>query len=103
MNDKKRFDIFSTSFLSLLAIIILLPILLVFASSLTDEKSLIADGYTILPQKLSWASYYYMIQKDYDSPALRFIVIWNAINNILILQNMRAFIRTRLIPDIILY
>ena len=63
MTDKKRFELFSSVVMFVLTIVVLMPIVLVFVSSVTDEKTLVAYGYTIFPRKLSWASYYYMIQK----------------------------------------
>lgn len=63
LSDKKRFEILSTAVLAVLVIVVLMPIVLVFVSSITDEKALISSGYKFLPQKLSWASYYYMVQK----------------------------------------
>ena len=62
-NDKRRFTIFSTVVLAFIAVMVLLPIALVFISSVTDEHVLVTDGYRFVPPRLSWASYYYMIQR----------------------------------------
>ncbi len=44
-------------FLSLMAIGCIIPFLIVISSSLTDERSLIIDGYSIIPRKFSTLAY----------------------------------------------
>lgn len=63
-DDATRFRLGSTIILSVLAFLILLPVLLVVISSVTDENVLISSGYTYFPSKLSLDSYYYMIKQS---------------------------------------
>ena len=49
--------------LTAFTIITLLPIILIVIASFTDEKVLLADGYTYLPRKLSLDSYFYMVKQ----------------------------------------
>ena len=51
--ESKRFRLFCTIVLTILAVIALLPILLIVIASVTDEKALLANGYTFFPAKLS--------------------------------------------------
>lgn len=61
--ESKRFRLFCTIVLTILAVIALLPILLIVIASVTDEKALLANGYTFFPAKLSPDSYYYMVRQ----------------------------------------
>ncbi|MBR3105555.1 MAG: carbohydrate ABC transporter permease [Clostridia bacterium] len=61
--ESKRFRLFCTIVLTVLAVIALLPILLIVIASVTDEKALLANGYTFFPSKLSTDSYYYMVRQ----------------------------------------
>ncbi len=61
--ESKRFRLFCTIVLTILAVIALLPILLIVIASVTDEKALLANGYTFFPAKLSTDSYYYMVRQ----------------------------------------
>lgn len=63
-DDGTSFRLGSTIILSVLAFLILLPVLLVVISSVTDENALISAGYTYFPSKLSLDSYYYMIKQS---------------------------------------
>lgn len=63
MTDKKRFDIFATIVLFTLVTVVLLPIILIVIASITDEKTLLAGGYTFFPSRFSTASYFYMIRQ----------------------------------------
>ena len=62
-SDSRRFRLFCTIVLTVLAIIALLPILLIVIASVTDEKALLSNGYTFFPAALSTDSYYYMIRQ----------------------------------------
>ena len=62
-NDVRSFRRFSTIMLTAFTIITLLPIILIVIASFTDEKVLLADGYTYLPRKLSLDSYFYMVKQ----------------------------------------
>lgn len=49
--------------LILVALIIILPFLLVFMSSITDETTLITNGYSFFPEKFSLYAYQYIFSK----------------------------------------
>lgn len=63
MTDTKKFQLIATIILAALTIISLLPIALIVIASFTDEKTLISNGYTYFPKKLSFDAYYYMIKQ----------------------------------------
>lgn len=63
-NDVKRFRVFATVALGVLALIAVLPIVLIAISSVTDENVLVSTGYTYLPSRLSLDSYYYMVRQS---------------------------------------
>jgi len=62
--DAKRFKWIATGILTILACIALLPILLIVIASFTEESTLITNGYTYLPKKLSLDAYFYMIKQS---------------------------------------
>lgn len=57
----KPFDIFWNIVMALLAAACLFPLLLVFAVSITDETSLIQNGYSLFPKVLSLSAYKYLL------------------------------------------
>ncbi|MGN6711607.1 carbohydrate ABC transporter permease [Anaerocolumna jejuensis] len=63
LTDTKKFQLFSTVVLIILTVFALLPIVLIIIASFTDEKTLIANGYSYLPRKFSFDAYYYMIRQ----------------------------------------
>lgn len=63
MTESKTFNRAATVILTVLVIIALLPILLIIVASFTDETTLLRDGYTFFPKKLSLDAYYYMIKQ----------------------------------------
>lgn len=63
LTDEKRFRVLSTVFLSILTLITLLPIVLIVIASFTDEKALIANGYSYFPKAWSLNAYYYLINQ----------------------------------------
>lgn len=63
MTDDKRFNGISTVLLTILAIVTITPILLIIIASFTDEQTLIANGYTFFPKKLSTDAYFYMVKQ----------------------------------------
>jgi putative aldouronate transport system permease protein len=63
-NDVVRFRFFSTLVLTIMAVLVLLPIVLIVIGSVSDEKVLISTGYTYFPSKLSLDSYYYMVKQS---------------------------------------
>ena len=63
MTDEKRFRAVATVLLAIFAIIALLPIILIVIASVTEEKALIANGYSYFPEAFSLDAYYYMIKQ----------------------------------------
>lgn len=63
MTDEKRFKAGATAILTVIVVFALLPILLLFITSISDEGAILSEGYTFLPSKLSFDSYYYMIKQ----------------------------------------
>jgi len=61
--DTVRFRRFATIVLAIMTVITLLPLILVVIASFTEESSLVSNGYTFLPEKLSLDAYYYMIKQ----------------------------------------
>lgn len=62
--DVKRFKWIATGILTILTCITVLPILLVVIASFTEESTLVANGYTYLPKKLSLDAYFYMVKQS---------------------------------------
>ena len=60
-NDMVRFNRAATVILGILVFLVLMPIVLIVIASITDEKQLLINGYSFLPKKLSWDSYFYML------------------------------------------
>ena len=60
-NGEKTFASGAMVILSILAVVSFLPFLLITIASITDEKSLITNGYTFFPRDFSLNAYYYMI------------------------------------------
>ncbi|HWT74654.1 MAG TPA: carbohydrate ABC transporter permease [Mobilitalea sp.] len=63
LSDEKKFQLIASIILVILALIALLPIALIVIASFTDEKTLLANGYSYLPKKLSLDAYYYMVKQ----------------------------------------
>ena len=64
-NSKKsrRYQIVINAVLILVTLIIILPFVLVFLSSVTDENVLIRNGYSFFPEKFSFYAYQYIIRQ----------------------------------------
>lgn len=64
MNDKpfSKFQILANLTMIIWTIIVVLPFLLLLLSSITDENTLVANGYSFFPEKFSMAAYTYIIQ-----------------------------------------
>lgn len=58
---ERAFAIFSAVVMGMLTILAFLPFILILAASFTDESTLIREGYSFFPQKLSLDAYVYMI------------------------------------------
>ena len=66
---EKRYQFFINIILILMTLVIILPFVLVFISSVTDENTLIRNGYSFFPEKLSLYAYQYIICLLYTSDA----------------------------------
>lgn len=60
MRSEKKFQIFSHAVLIVFSLLALMPMILMFTSSLTDNSELIANGYTYFPKKWSVYAYEYI-------------------------------------------
>ena len=63
MEDRssKRFRIVSNTVMILMTLCVMIPFLLLFMSSITDENALIRNGYSFVPEKFSLESYAYIL------------------------------------------
>lgn len=55
--DIKAFNILSYTVVTLIALFCFIPFLIVVMGSITDEKEIIANGFSLLPSKLSLSAY----------------------------------------------
>ena len=60
--EERSFQIFSHIVLVLLSLAALLPMILLFMSSITDDTTLIKNGYSFFPEKLSLYAYEYVFK-----------------------------------------
>ena len=56
----KHFEIAAYIILSIVMLVIFFPFLLLFMSSITEENSLLINGYSIFPKEISFAAYSYI-------------------------------------------
>ena len=56
----KRFELFASVVMILVMAVIIFPFVLLFVSSITDENTLLINGYSIFPKKLSLDAYKYI-------------------------------------------
>lgn len=63
MLQSKSFNRFATIFLGVLTCLTLFPILLIVMASFTDENTLLREGYSLFPSKLSTGAYYYIFHQ----------------------------------------
>lgn len=61
--ENRRFQIFCHVCLILMTLLVVLPFLLVFISSITEENTLIANGYSFFPEKVSLYAYQYILRQ----------------------------------------
>ena len=47
----KRFELFASIVMILVMVVIIFPFVLLFVSSITDENTLLINGYSIFPKK----------------------------------------------------
>ena len=59
----KRYQFWINLILIVMTLTIILPFLLVFISSITDETVLIRNGYSLFPEKISFYAYQYIIRQ----------------------------------------
>lgn len=59
--DMSRFNFISHTVMIFVAIMAVLPFLLVFMSSITEENTLVLNGYSFFPDKISFYAYEYII------------------------------------------
>lgn len=60
--ENRRYQILSNVVLTLLTLFMVFPFILLFMSSVTDESTLIMNGYSLFPQKFSLGAYQYIFQ-----------------------------------------
>lgn len=58
---ERAFTTFSAIVMALLTILAFLPFILILSASFTDESTLVREGYSFLPSKLSLDAYTYMV------------------------------------------
>ena len=59
---RKLYQLFINCVLMLVTICMILPLLLLFMSSITDENTLVANGYSLFPEVFSLQAYRYIMQ-----------------------------------------
>ena len=62
MKSEKRFQIFAHIVLIILSFLALMPMILMLMSSITDDSTLISEGYSFFPSKFSLYAYEYIFQ-----------------------------------------
>ena len=63
MTESKTFNRVSTTILTVMVTLTLLPILLIIIASFTKETALLQNGYSFLPKEWSLDAYYYIIKQ----------------------------------------
>lgn len=58
--QEKAFEVFASVVMICVMVIVIFPFLLLFISSITDEDTLLINGYSIFPEKLSFDAYEYI-------------------------------------------
>ena len=61
---RKAYQIVINIILLLVSLCMILPLVLLFMSSITDENTLVANGYSFFPAKLSTGAYQYILQNS---------------------------------------
>ena len=57
-----KYQVVSNLVMIIWTLLIILPFILLLMSSITDENTLVANGYSYFPKKFSLAAYTYIIQ-----------------------------------------
>lgn len=63
MTESKVFNRVSTTILTVMVVLTLLPIVLIIIASFTEETSLLQNGYSFIPKAWSFDAYYYIIKQ----------------------------------------
>ena len=63
MSDSQKFNVIATVILGILVVVTMVPILMIVIASFTEEKTLLRDGYSLLPGALSVDAYIYMVKQ----------------------------------------
>lgn len=58
--QEKAFEVFASAVMICVMVIVIFPFLLLFISSITEENTLLINGYSIFPEKLSFDAYKYI-------------------------------------------
>lgn len=58
--QEKAFELFASVFMVLVMAIVIFPFILLFISSITDESTLLINGYSIFPEKFGFGAYTYI-------------------------------------------
>ena len=58
--QEKAFEVFASVVMICVMVIVIFPFILLFISSITDENTLLINGYSIFPEKLSFGAYKYI-------------------------------------------
>lgn len=58
--QEKAFEVFASVVMICVMVIVIFPLLLLFISSITEENTLLINGYSIFPEKLSFDAYKYI-------------------------------------------
>lgn len=61
--NNRIFQVVSNIIMILVTLMVVLPFLLIFISSITDENVLISNGYSFFPKKVSLYAYQYILQQ----------------------------------------
>lgn len=61
VSSNKKFEVAANGLMILLCLFCLIPVLLLIVSSITEEATLLRDGYTFLPRKLDFSAYKYLL------------------------------------------
>lgn len=64
VDNNKKFKIASHSIMILLCLCCIFPFLLLIASSITDETTLVREGYSIIPGKIDFSAYVYLLTRS---------------------------------------
>lgn len=96
--SSKRFNIFANIFLILTVAACLIPLILLLISSFTDSNTLIRNGYSFFPKKMSLDAYKYLMQSGgqiMKAYGMSFVVTIFGVCVSLVLTTMLAYAISR--------